>query len=145
MRHSLFALGVAVLMTALVGCQSNRFATNSPAPGPYDTMTAQSGQIPAQGDVQQASFEYGGAEGGCADGSCGGNDCGACGGGASACGDCGGNGCGGCGHTGLCRHGRGYYPNRGAAGPPTAAVAWPYYSLRGPRDFLRDDPPSIGY
>lgn len=29
-------------------------------------------------------------------------------------------------------------------GPPTAAVAYPYYTLRGPRDFLAPNPPSIG-
>jgi hypothetical protein len=154
MRHSLLALGAAMLITALVGCQSNRFANNAPMPGPNDAMTAQSGQLPAQGAVQQAAFSYGGADNsGCADGNCGGGvACGNCGGqGCDACGaagmcaGCGGRGCGACGHTGLCRHGRGYYPHRGAAGPPTAAVAWPYYSLRGPRDFLRDDPPSIGY
>ncbi len=30
------------------------------------------------------------------------------------------------------------------AGPPTGTVAYPYYSHRGPRDFLLDNPPSIG-
>lgn len=29
-------------------------------------------------------------------------------------------------------------------GPPSAQVAYPYYSFRGPRDFLLDNPPSIG-
>lgn len=29
-------------------------------------------------------------------------------------------------------------------GPPTAQVAYPYYSFRGPRDFLLANPPSIG-
>ncbi len=29
-------------------------------------------------------------------------------------------------------------------GPPTGAVAYPYYTHRGPRDFLLDNPPSIG-
>lgn len=32
----------------------------------------------------------------------------------------------------------------GAGGPPTAGVAYPYYTTRGPRDFLLDNPPSIG-
>jgi hypothetical protein len=32
----------------------------------------------------------------------------------------------------------------GPQGPPTAAVAYPYYTTRGPRDFLMDNPPSIG-
>ena len=33
----------------------------------------------------------------------------------------------------------------GPAGPPTASVAYPYYTTRGPRDFLLANPPSIGY
>lgn len=33
----------------------------------------------------------------------------------------------------------------GPAGPPTAAYAYPYYTTRAPRDFLLDNPPSIGY
>ncbi len=32
----------------------------------------------------------------------------------------------------------------GPPGPPTAQVAYPYYTTRGPRDFLLDNPPSIG-
>ena len=31
------------------------------------------------------------------------------------------------------------------AGPPSAQVAYPYYTTRGPRDFLNPNPPSIGY
>ena len=29
-------------------------------------------------------------------------------------------------------------------GPPVAQTAYPYYTLRGPRDFLLANPPSIG-
>ena len=29
-------------------------------------------------------------------------------------------------------------------GPPTGQVAYPYYTHRGPRDFLLDQPPTIG-
>jgi len=29
-------------------------------------------------------------------------------------------------------------------GPPTGTVAYPYYTHRGPRDFLLDNPPTIG-
>jgi hypothetical protein len=29
-------------------------------------------------------------------------------------------------------------------GPPTAAITYPYYTTRGPRDFLAQNPPSIG-
>jgi hypothetical protein len=35
-------------------------------------------------------------------------------------------------------------PEFGPAGPPSGANAYPYYTLRGPRDFLASDPPSIG-
>jgi len=35
-------------------------------------------------------------------------------------------------------------PPMGPAGPPTAAQAYPYYTLHGPRDFLTDNPPSLG-
>ncbi len=32
----------------------------------------------------------------------------------------------------------------GPQGPPTGAVAYPYYTNHGPRDFLDANPPSIG-
>lgn len=35
-------------------------------------------------------------------------------------------------------------PQIGPAGPPVATYAYPYYTLHGPRDFLVDDPPSLG-
>ena len=39
----------------------------------------------------------------------------------------------------------GQYPGGvGPAGPSSAAVGYPYYTTRGPRDFLMDKPPSIG-
>ena len=31
-----------------------------------------------------------------------------------------------------------------AHGPPVGQVGYPYYSVRGPRDFLRNNPPPIG-
>ena len=71
--------------------------------------------------------------GGCEDGQCG--LLGRLRGGAGAlAGGCGPNGCG---------HGAGAeatYP----PGPPTAAYAYPYYTVRGPRDFLQDNPMGIG-
>ena len=39
---------------------------------------------------------------------------------------------------------QGMYQQAGPAGPPTANVAYPYYTLRAPRDFLMANPPSIG-
>lgn len=32
----------------------------------------------------------------------------------------------------------------GPGGAPAAQVAYPYYAARGPRDFLMDNPPTIG-
>jgi hypothetical protein len=32
----------------------------------------------------------------------------------------------------------------GPQGPSTPQVAYPYYTIRGPRDFLQSNPPSIG-
>jgi hypothetical protein len=41
---------------------------------------------------------------------------------------------------------RGHFHGRGPVnvGMPGAVVAYPYYTIRGPRDFLLDNPPSIG-
>ncbi|MBN2473201.1 MAG: hypothetical protein JXB62_01235 [Pirellulales bacterium] len=58
------------------------------------------------------------------------SDCDACG--VAACQACGGHGCG------LCRRAP-FVP-----GPPTGAITYPYYTNRGPRDFLAVNPPSIG-
>src|SRR5687767_9170163 len=71
------------------------------------------------------------------------------------CDECGRHGRPGAGHEGglVGKHGphgaqgvphhftREYY---GPQGPSTGAVAYPYYTTRGPRDFLVDNPPSIG-
>ena len=35
-------------------------------------------------------------------------------------------------------------PQTGPPGPPTGTTAYPYYTLNGPRDFLVDNPPSLG-
>jgi hypothetical protein len=79
-----------------------------------------------------------------------------------ACGDscgesCGAGGCDNCnshhGHGLIGHHprhapGQGHFGTNatyaGPSGPPTGAVAYPYYTNRGPRDFLADNPPSIG-
>ena len=69
------------------------------------------------------------------------------------------NNCGGCrcNHGGHAASGRaggsgmlagmrehGTTLDQGPSGPSSAAVAYPYYTVRGPRDFLMDNPPSIG-
>lgn len=45
-------------------------------------------------------------------------------------------------HRGPQSH-MGQYPGP-ADGPASPTVTYPYYTTRAPRDFLRDDPPSIG-
>jgi hypothetical protein len=68
---------------------------------------------------------------------------------------CGGGQCGGllgglldggkaCGPREETRGGWHQAPETGPAGPPTAAYAYPYYTLHGPRDFLLNNPPSLG-
>ena len=47
------------------------------------------------------------------------------------------------GHPGLCHKAQLAAPS-GPPGPPTPTIGYPYYTLRGPRDFLVDNPPSIG-
>jgi hypothetical protein len=40
---------------------------------------------------------------------------------------------------------QGYMQDAGPSGPPSATYGYPYYTTRAPRDFLMDNPPSIGY
>jgi hypothetical protein len=63
---------------------------------------------------------------------------------------CAGDSCGGC--AGCLGHG-GHGGRRGGpdassmvenSGPATGAVTYPYYTVRGPRDFLDRDPQPIG-
>jgi len=84
-------------------------------------------------------------------GACGPGGCGVGGGGAGGCSACGGAGCGLCQRvagrvaSGFCPHSNGYPADYNYnPSPPTGQVAYPYYTVRGPRDFLRNNPPSIG-
>lgn len=63
------------------------------------------------------------------------------------------HGCQTCGHSGAWAGGPshvGHLPHgyeqslSGPPGPPSATYAYPYYTTRAPRDFLLDNPPSIG-
>jgi hypothetical protein len=47
------------------------------------------------------------------------------------------------GHNGMYRN-AGPAGAGGPSGPAVAQVAYPYYTTRGPRDFLVDNPPTIG-
>jgi hypothetical protein len=68
-----------------------------------------------------------------------------------ACSACGGRGCGLCQRvagrvaSGFCPHSGGYPEAYNfQPSPPSGQVTYPYYTVRGPRDFLRNNPPSIG-
>ncbi|HJN07472.1 MAG: hypothetical protein QGH33_13540 [Pirellulaceae bacterium] len=69
----------------------------------------------------------------------------------NGCSDCGGGYAGGGGNARPDRvarlpHGAVHQMNNPAnGGPPSATTAYPYYSVRAPRDFLSPNPPSIGY
>ncbi|MHB1034504.1 MAG: hypothetical protein ACYC35_06065 [Pirellulales bacterium] len=68
----------------------------------------------------------------------------------SGCGECGCESCGNDCATGCrtckpgCKHGARGAAEEVVAGPPTGAVTYPYYTTRGPRDFLAKEPRSIG-
>jgi hypothetical protein len=52
--------------------------------------------------------------------------------------------CGPCNQTGPGCGASGDHHYNFTPGPPTGQVAYPYYTVRGPRDFLMGNPPSIG-
>jgi len=61
---------------------------------------------------------------------------------------CNGGGCGG-GNGGGCsscggEYQQGGYADAGPPGPPSAQVTYPYYTTRGPRDYLTSNPRDIG-
>ena len=103
------------------------------------------------GGCSNDSCGFGGGScngGGCSTGN-GGFGGGGCNG--SGCSACGGAGCGLCQRIagriagGCCPHSGGYPADYNyTPSPPTGQVAYPYYTVRGPRDFLRNNPPSIG-
>jgi hypothetical protein len=73
---------------------------------------------------------------------CGAGGCGpACGPGGCGPGGCGNGGCLGCNDGGATE---GMDDGSAYAGPPSAGVTYPYYTTRGPRDFLAKNPRSIG-
>ena len=81
----------------------------------------------------------------CDSGCCTGNGC------SSGCSACGSSGCGLCQRfagrvaSGFCPHAAGYPEAYNyTPSPPSGQITYPYYTVRGPRDFLRNNPPSIG-
>lgn len=113
-----------------------------------------SGLLGKVGGLAGVQCKGGNCGGSCGDGSCGGS--------------CMGGNCGGCGRTGCVAGALGWQQgglnysshltpglmgHNAAAqlnsrpftpGPPTGQTAYPYYTVRGPRDFLMANPPTIG-
>lgn len=120
MKRALFALVGAALLTFSTGC------------GICDNL-----------------FFFHKPYGGCGNGCGGGCDGGGCANGNCADGNCADGNFGDRGGAGVLGH---HSPTPrgvggeyvGPQGPPTGAVAYPYYANRGPRDFLLANPPSIG-
>jgi len=94
----------------------------------------------ACGDCCQAAC----GEGGCCGGWSGDYDCSpyACCG--TGCGACGGCGCPCCAPGPGCCCASGDQNYNFAPGPPTGQTAYPYYTVRGPRDFLQSNPQPLG-
>jgi hypothetical protein len=128
MRHALVVLAAFGTLAVLAGCRAGermpgRHLLGSCANSPETCQSCNNSEGDCAACAQSAPA---GRQGGI---------------GAGLCRGCGGRGCG------LCMRGAG----RGAEaegnftpGPPTAAVTYPYYTVRGPRDFLARNPPSIG-
>ena len=131
--------------------------------GPYAHQARHQGGQCQDGACQDGACQDGACQdGACQDGACQGAACqGGCENGVCATGPCPAGVCQGgprCRHQGryggLAKHHltpeekaalmASDYGQTGPAGPPTGAVAYPYYTTRGPRDFLAKRPPSIG-
>ncbi|MEM6799589.1 MAG: hypothetical protein AAF589_08745 [Planctomycetota bacterium] len=151
--RSMLAVMAAALLASSVGCQTMKsgacedpchISLSQNAPRPQVTR-------PACGPpgCNQCGYE----SCGCETGACG------CEAGGCGCGTgCGGFGClsnqsNGCvnglvngvlGGPSCCPLGPGDSVYDFQPGPPTGATAYPYYTTRGPRDFLMANPPSIG-
>ena len=166
MNRLLMIGSLAALLVGTTGCLHHNTRSNgckTCSTGNCNTGDCQSGNCHLAGgscnSCQAGPYAYGnGAK-------CVGDGCnGECGGHGGVCGVCGDGGCRtGCipGRLGWQQGGHDYSAHlqpgclghhAGDAlnsrpftpGPPTATVGYPYYTVRGPRDFLLDNPPSIG-
>lgn len=164
MKRALSLLALVAIVSLSSGCSivDRLFLLNTD--GPYGHHVGGA----CQDGACQGGACQGGAcqDGACQDGACQGGACraggcpeGICAGG--KCSKCPDGNCGRCAHCrhlgrygGLARHHlsaaekealmQSGYEVGGPAGPPSGAVAYPYYTTRGPRDFLSKCPPSIG-
>ena len=121
MRHAVFALLATAVLTTASGCSALHgiFIHGSAC----DTC----GEAPCESCGETASCE-----------SCGESSCAGCGTVEAADGVAPASYLG---HLGCRSCGKALPP---PAGPPAGSVTYPYYTTRGPRDFLSSNPPSIG-
>ncbi|HWA98474.1 MAG TPA: hypothetical protein VG713_08275 [Pirellulales bacterium] len=151
MKRLMLATLIAVAVGSSSGCClfDRLFGCPRGYPMPGCGGCSSCGGCDSCGDCYQGGC-YQGCDG-CQTGDCGSPN----GGGCPTCGPDGGAACdGGCqgpfrhagyrqpvpgGPPGICNWGQRRY-----MGPPTGQVMYPYYTTRGPRDFLNPNPPSIG-
>lgn len=160
MNRLMSVLGAACLMVASTGCLHHNLRGNcgsgcesAASCGTCETGGCQTGNC---GSCETESCGTGILNRLRNGGSCGnacGNSCGSCSGGCRTGCVAGGLGWqqGGLDYSshlkpGLLGHGAGARLNSTpfTPGPPSAQVGYPYYSVRGPRDFFLDNPPTIG-
>ena len=160
-RSASYALLIAVFgMSSGCSIIDRLFLANFDGPYAHQARHAGGGGGYQNGACQDGACQDGACEqGACQDGACQGGVCptGGCKGAACQNGECESGAC----HKrhvgrygGLAKHHlspeeeaalqASDYGATGPAGPPTGAVAYPYYTTRGPRDFLAKCPPSIG-
>jgi hypothetical protein len=156
MKH--FMALAAIVGLASTGCASNALLSKHQQVQGEQVVRAQSPERRAlfhsgneAGGIKLTGGLFGKKKSACDDVCCGeGCDANGC-----AYGDgngaCGGDGCGAGGGMfsrmacGCNPHAQGYPAGySGCNGPPVGQTAYPYYTVRGPRDFLVDNPPSIG-
>ncbi|HUG70205.1 MAG TPA: hypothetical protein VMM76_20820 [Pirellulaceae bacterium] len=139
MRFALFGLAAAVMLAA-AGCDHRNLAKNSCSSCQSDSGGCAGHE--GHGGHGYAGYAHGGhGNGGHGNGghAHGGHGSGSGGGGPI------GNYLGTPGPTPVGYLPQGYMMDAGPSGPPTATYGYPYYTTRAPRDFLMDNPPSIGY
>ncbi len=141
MRRTVGCLLVLGLIVVSSGCcLLGKSSCAARGTGPTACADGQCTAASQCADAGQCADVSSGAEGSLASGPC---DCSSCQAGAQArdgrprCRLCG----------AIAQHGRERCSCVGGglpAGPTYGAVTYPYYTVRGPRDFLLDNPPSIG-
>jgi hypothetical protein len=125
MKRAILLLSAVVLLAGLSGCAAQRGSRPSKCTGGSCAQAPENCQACAQvSENCQACDQASENCQSCENFDNGGDP------GRLRCRDCGGRGCGRC--------------RAAESGPPTGTVTYPYYTTRGPRDFLAKNPRSIG-